>query len=410
MRLVFVNHAHPDIAHVSGMRLGYFAKEMARRGHQVVLLTCALPGSADVDPTGPRLSALLTTHDWAQPLVIAIPPIRRRALELIRQNRLPAPLRRALTLWQFVAHGGMFADWHKATDGAAAQLVKEFRPELVWGTFGNTTNLALAQRLARRAGCVWVMDIKDNWEAFVPAALRRWMARRFCDAAGITSNSQHHGQVASRWLGLHQSEVIYSGVAEAFFEGASDGGGGEGRDLLLVGSVYDDRWLSDYLAVVREWVGGLHAMERQAIRIVYVGSDARRVTGALNAGEPWPCAVKVMSQLSIAELAALARGAFANTFLSASFTFHHKLLELLVCGQPLICYPGISDESHALAARCSTSVAFCETPKQLRDGLTTAWSKRTNRKQEVSVPAWRWSDFAVNLESFFQRVVQERQA
>ena len=26
--------------------------------------------------------------------------------------------------------------------------------------------------------------------------------------------------VASRWLGLHQSEVIYSGVAEAFFEGA----------------------------------------------------------------------------------------------------------------------------------------------------------------------------------------------
>ena len=173
MRLVFVNHAHPDVPHVSGMRLAYFAREMACRGHQVVLLTCALPGSTAADPTGPSLTEQLKAHDWTRPMVVAIPPVRRRALDLIRHNRVPAIFRRPMTAWQFVIHGGMFADWHKAAECAIAQLSEEFRPDVVWGAFGNTTNLSIARQLARRARCPWVADIKDSWTAFVPRGLRR---------------------------------------------------------------------------------------------------------------------------------------------------------------------------------------------------------------------------------------------
>ena len=407
MRLVFVNHAHPDIAHVSGMRFGYFAKEMAKRGHRVVVLVCALPGLQHGDPAGPGLSAELTQHDWAEPLVIAVPPRRHLSLDLIRQNRLPTPLRRALTLWQFIAHGGVFNDWQAAAMSAAVQLADEFRPDLVWGTFGNTTNLTLAQTIARRARCVWLMDIKDNWKVFIPPALRRRMARRFNDAAGWTSNSRHHQQVAARWLEQPRSEVIYSGVAEEFFQRRTQASAAEKRDLLMVGSIYDDNRLRVYLDVVRKWLEELPSTDRQSVRFVYVGSDTSRVFEALKAS-PLPCSTQVFGQLSIAELAVITCGAFANSYLVSAFTFHQKLLELLVCGRPVICFPVESEESIIIATQASARFVPCGTAGELHDALAVTWAQRNNLYQDVRVPAWRWSDFAEGLEHFFQDCLQER--
>lgn len=408
MRLVFVNHAHPEIPHVSGMRTGYFAREMAQRGHRVVLLTCALPGSTTADPTGHDLAALLTRHDWRRPLVVAIPPIRRRSLELIRQDGLPGVLRRALTLWQFLAFGGVFADWHKAASGAIVQLAAEFKPDLAWATFGNTTNLAIAQQLGGRARCPWIMDIKDSWTAFIPRALRRPMAWRFRDAAGWTSNSRHHQDVASHWLASKRTEVIYSGVAEEFYCGPRHSPEPESRQLLLVGSIYDDARLMTYLAAVREWMEGLPDRERESVSFAYAGSDNERVVAALKA-IPLPCALQILTHRSIGEFAALARASFANSYLSASFGFHHKLLELLICGRPVICYPSERAESKALASQTGTMFASCDTEAALRGALASAWSSRESPAHSARTPPWRWADFAGNLEQFFLHCLQERQ-
>jgi hypothetical protein len=408
MRLVFVNHAHPDIRHVSGMRLGRFAQELARRGQQVALLTSALPGVATVDPSGPTLSKWLAGHDWRQPLVVAVPAVRRRTLELIRQNRVPGVLRRALTLWQFIAYGGVFADWQVAATRAAAQLAEEFRPEMVWGTFGNTTNLSIAQQLAHRAGCPWAMDIKDNWAAFTPGALRRPMAWRFRDASGWTSNSRHHQQVAQRWLRSFRTEVIYSGVADDFFERAAGAHEAERLRLLLVGGIYDDARLRSFLAAVRAWMAGLPPSERCSAVFTYAGSDSDRVIAALRV-VPIPCATHVHSQLTISDVAGLATASFATAYLRASFTFHQKLLELLVCGRPLICYPGESAESKALASETNTLFASCETEAEVGDALSAAWARRKEDVRGIRFPPWRWADFAESLESFLMRCVKERQ-
>lgn len=409
MRLVFVNHAHPNLSHVSGMRLGYFAVEMARRGHQVVLLTCALPASTAVDPTGPSLTEQLNAHDWTRPMVVAIPPVRRRALDLIRHNRVPAIVRRVMTAWQLVIHGGMFADWHKAAEGAIAQLSDEFRPDAVWGTFGNTTNLTIAQQLARHAGCPWVMDIKDNWTAFVPRLIRRPMAWRFRDAAGWTSNCRHHQEVAIRWFRQRPTEVIYSGVAEEFFGCADPSPDSERRQLLLLGSVYDDARLAAYLAAVREWMESLPPEERESALFIYAGTDDRRVADAVKRAA-LPCAVRILGHRSIGELARIARASFANTYLFASFTFHHKLLELLVCGRPVICFPAEHAEDRELASQTATMFESCDTAADLRGALAVAWATRRDEPGCARLPAWRWSDFAESLERFLERCRQERTA
>lgn len=408
MRLVFVNHAHPEIRHVSGMRLGRFAQELARRGHQVVLLTSAVPDAPSIDPAGPKLTAWLAGHDWNQPLVVAVPALRRRSLELIRQSRVPSVLRRALTLWQFVVHGGVFADWKAAADATSRQLAVEFRPDMVWGTFGNTTNLTMAQQLARRAGCPWAMDIKDNWTAFIPKALRCPMAWRFRDAAGWTSNSQHHRQVAMQWLPSTPTEVIYSGVADEFFERAAPARGNERPQLLLVGSVYDDVRLRKYLAAVREWIENLPPLEQTGLVFAYAGSDSERVEVALNEVR-LPCAIRVLGQIPISELARLAAVSFATSYLSASFTFHQKLLELLVCGRPLVCFPGESAESKVLALQTNTMFMSCETEVEVKESLIKAWERRKQDARGNQLPPWRWTDLAGTLEQFFMRCVQERQ-
>lgn len=407
MRLVFVNHAHPDTPHVSGMRVGNFAREMANRGHQVVVLTSPVEGSAMFGPERNDIGQSLTSHDWTRPLVVAVPPGRRWALEQIRHGTLPSALRRALTLSQFVAHGGVFADWHRAAIPAMNRLADAFKPDLIWGTFGNTTNLAIAQQIARRVGCPWVMDIKDSWTVFVPRILRRPLAWRFRDAAVRTGNSYFHQEIAQQWFARIPTTVIYSGVADEFFDSTECVSGSGRYQLLLVGSVYDGVRLRSYLKAVRTWLESISETERQSVTFAYAGSDSGHVHRALK-DISLPCQLHIMEQRDISDFALVARASFANSYLTASFTFHHKLLELLACGRPLICYPSERTESKMLASHSTTAFASCSSEGELRDALAAAWAIRRQPCAVGDPPPWRWGDFAVDLEKCFQNCLRER--
>jgi len=385
------------------MRLGYFAREMAKRGHHVVLLTCALPGTVPDTASDTVLSERLREHDWATPLVLAVQPRLTLILKLIRENRLPALARRALTLWQFLRHGGVFADWQIPALPVLADLAREFCPELVWATFGNTSNLFLARSLAQRAKCSWLMDIKDNWEVFVPFGLRRLIAWRVRGAAGWTTNAAAHAEIAARWLRQPNPLVVYSGVADDFYV--------EQRKsaalpvtLLLVGSTYSEDAVATYLIAVAGWLETLPKPDLARIRFVYAGSDTVRLNRALKV-TALPCKVEVLSNRSIRELAWLAQNAFANSYLRYATTFHHKLLELLVCGRPVICYPGEALESMRLVALTDTLFLPCDSIEDLRRSLAQAWDARSlGRKPNDQLP-WRWENFAGELEELFESTI-----
>lgn len=406
MRLVFVNNAHPEAPHVSGMRLSRFAREMATRGHQVLLLTGAPPGDRAGDASTVGLPNRMATHDWSEPMIVEVAPKPLWTLSAMRSGRLPAPLRRALTAWHFLAHGGVFTDWARAAGPVADIIAREFKPDLVWATFGNTSNLTVAQQVAKRAGCPWVMDVKDNWLAFVPAGLRRIMARRFGNASGVTFNAEHHRSIAVGWINPARSAIIYSGVAEPFYSERNAPKTASGTaTILLVGSTYSEEHLLTFLRTLKSWADKLVAAGKGRVGFHYAGTAQHRVEAAVESLGLSSISV-VQGQVSIKELAGLARSARAACYLWASFGFHHKLLELLVVGTPVIAYPGEHAESRMLAARCDTLFSPCSGREELEDAFEQAWRSACSAgAPQSSPPAWRWQDFAAGLETFFIEVV-----
>jgi len=399
VRLVFVNNAHPLTPHVSGMRLYQFAIAMARRGHQVVLLTGASPdGRAAVAD----LHASLIEHDWSRPLVVSVPPRADKWLDSIRSGRIPALLRRAMTAWQFIAHGGVFSDWTQAAMPIASRLATEFQPDLVWATFGNTSNLTLGQFLAGHARCPWVADVKDNWTAFVPAGLRRLMAFRFRGADGLTSNAEHHLNVAGNWLRQTRTAVIYSGVSDAFYtvRQARQQGARE-KFVLLVGSTYSTVALTQFISAFKRWRAS--AADRAHIRLHYAGSDASKVRAAIESAGLTGSAV-VHEQLALSKLAYQSRQAAAVCYLWAPFGFHHKLLELLVAGSPVISYPGEHAESQRLASSCVTPFFACKDVDQLMAAFDQTLTGNAVVVANEAPPSWRWSDFCEDLDVFLTEV------
>ena len=107
----------------------------------------------------------------------------------------------------------------------------------------------------------------------------------------------------------------------------------------------------------------------------------------------------------IEELARRAAQSFANCYLWAPFGFHHKLLELLVAGRPVLAFPGEHAESRELAAQCTTPFFACNNPDQLKAALQQAWATRGEDKLRGELaPPWRWDEFSEGLEAYFMEL------
>src|SRR5262245_8840428 len=243
MRLIFVNYSHPDVDHVAGTRLREFARAMARRSHQVVLVSAPLSGAAMI-PAPADVARALDRHDWAHPFHVACALAPARMLDAARNGRMPAPLRRAVSLWSLVLGDGPWHDWVAGSKPYWPLLTRQFRPDLVWSNFGSVSDLALAQGLARFAHVPWCADIKDNMRAFLPTGTRTLIARRFSDVAGLTANAQFH---ADRAVFGRPPAVVYSGVDDALLAVAQRPVPLDCFRIMLVGSIYSDDALAGYL-------------------------------------------------------------------------------------------------------------------------------------------------------------------
>ena len=370
LRAVFVNYAHPDLGHVSAMRGRYFAEAIARRGHQVVLLTPRLEeGGSDADLK--NLQAELVAHNWAEPFRIAIgsPAVRRQS----RVGRLAPALRRLETARSLLFGNGAQEDWVRSSRGRAKIIARAFRPQLVWTTFGSVSGLVLAQRIAHLAECPWVIDVKDSWSAFVPAGLRGPVARRFRDAAGLTANARHHLAIAQRW---HRQDgvVAYSGVAPEMMAQPARLAAEKKFRLTLVGSLYDEVLLSRFLAGLERWSAALPAADRENIEFCYAGGASSAVEAALR-GRALGIEARVLGPLPLHELGMLCQSSAVNCYLWASFGFHHKLLELIACARPVLSFPGEHDESVELARACGGELHSPTSEAALVAALEALWRK-----------------------------------
>lgn len=399
MRLVFVNHTHPQIPHVSAARFSNFARVMTKRGHEVILL-CG-PASSEVAESTTEWGAMkeFPPHKWKEPFIAAISAVEQSHS---RPQELPQALRRLRTLWNSSFGCGVQRNWVSQIKRVAPRIASDFRPDLIWGTFGTTSNLLASRYLASVCCCPWVVDIKDHWSLYLDHLSRHTVAYRIRDATAFTANSLVYQREAGRYLRQEKSTIVYSGVSPEFFERSfPDTSADETRDVVLIGSIYNRKLLETFLLTFKRWLTS--SCMGHAVRFVYAGSDYHAVSKVL-ANLNLSCRQDVWAQLPISELAKLCQHASVNCYLWADFGFHHKLLELLCCGKPVITFPGESEESKRLATQCGTPVFFCDSELSLLKAFSCAFNM-------VALPLqcpenWSWEGMAAGLEAFFFDVLQ----
>ncbi|MBT3238307.1 MAG: hypothetical protein HOL37_06425 [Rhodospirillaceae bacterium] len=397
-RAVFVNHTHPDEKHVSALRMASFARALSHKGHQIVLV-CETLG--DTDETITDLKASLAAHDFSSPFVLACRPTPTMLLARARIGKLPIGLRQMVLAGSYLLNSGVFTDWRNSARAHIPALTKEFRPDIVWGTFGNTDVWNIAQAIAGTASCPWVADIKDPWSRFLPSGLARLIAGRYRDAAHMTAFSDDHAEEASQFFSQTKT-TIYSGFEPCALSRPTDGP----FQMLLTGSVYDDRSLGILLDGLAMW------LRKQSINdavFAYAGNDIDRVERQIHRLDGL-ARVDLNPFMPMVELNDRQRLAHVNAYIhNPHCLFQHKTLELLAAGRPVISVPGEGNEAKKIARNIGGLLLTPSTPVT-PEAVADALAQTTNDTPVAdpdNLNAYSWPRQADKLETLFERIIGE---
>ncbi len=338
MNILLVNPVHPATAHVSAVRAWRFAQELSALGHRVLYLTGARTGSSQAP------ISLLASHDWSRPLLLAP---AEYSVDSSPPNRNGA-LRKIETAVRMLLDGGYQSAWLRAATQAV--LKSGFRPDVVWATFGKMEALFAARRIARELHAPWVLDLKDNWDLFVPKGMRRLMARRLQGWSAATANSPFTQAQAAGFSG-GSVDLVYSGVDDVFIMPAADSGPDPATFVVnLIGSLYFPERLSALFNGLQQWLGKLSAAERDRVALIYLGGDIE-MASACRTQSGLEAQIQMRGYLPVEDMAKACRLAALNMYVAYPGNFHHKLLELLACNRPVLAYPQESTAAQAIAAQ-----------------------------------------------------------
>ncbi|MHB8872442.1 MAG: glycosyltransferase [Myxococcaceae bacterium] len=397
MNILLINPVHPSTAHVSAVRADRFGNELAKLGHRVVLL-CAARDDDELRPRGE-----LRTHDWTHPYVLSTESASHPAAETGRS----AVLRKIETMSRMVMDGGYQSPWVRSAVSDMLSRVADFRPNVIWVTFGKMEAVVVARRLARRLEVPWVLDLKDNWEIYVPRGLRRVMAFRTRGWVALTANSEFTRDRARIWQ-RDEATVIYSGVDQVFFE--RDQPRLDDRFTInLVGGLYFVERVLGLLDGIGQWVDRLTAADRARVQVCYLGSDLARFEACIGMRRRG-FEARAIGYLSAGDLAPACRHAAVNAYVVHDGTFHHKLLELLACGRPLIAYPAERAESRRLALQVQGELLEPSDPEsvaQALDDVHRRWEARSCSAQDRSPELYSWTAQTRMLEELLTHVSKD---
>jgi hypothetical protein len=400
VRVVIVNHCHPETPHVCALRAREFAAALARRGHRIVLLTETLSQDAEAE-LQPALSDRLAMHDWRTPLRLACAPRGHAWLRRTRSGGFPAPLRKLTIAGYYGAVGTVFADWGRGAAPYLPILAASFRPQVVWATFGNTEALRIGRKLAVRAGCPWVLDVKDYWTAFITPPLRRPIGRRFADATAMTALSEGHVADSRGILPTRLTDtatVIYSGVPAALVAAGERQADINPERILLTGAIYETGWLDAILA------GVARASELcgVAFRIEYAGDQGMLVC-ARAARHPGLATPVDHGYLPLERLASLQHSALLNAFVrSGPAWFQHKVPELLAAGRPILCVTRADAETHDLCRRAGVPLHDGTTVEDIASAVAAVYRAPGTIPNRNTLADLTWDHRAETLESLLE--------
>jgi glycosyltransferase involved in cell wall biosynthesis len=405
VRAVFVNHCHPDTPHVCATRMREFAWAMARRGHQIILLTETLDGaSGNLSPDA--VAEEIRKHDFSSPYYLACPPSGVRAARMLRTGQLPWGVRQSVILWLFFRHHGVFTDWLEGVRQIRETLANEFKPDLVWGTFGNTDCWNISRDLAHQATCPWIADIKDPWQVFIPTLLRARLARQYADAALMTAFSNTHASAADVYFS-QEKRVIHSGVDPQPIARAEVYSGDDDIWISLTGSVYAPDNTSTLFSAIASWAARIDDNTRSKVTFHYAGAEAEAIEAQLGQLKTL-INTRIQGRLSQQDYFDLLKSCQLNFYITNKNTFHQKTLELLSMGRPVASFPAETDEALGIAKRYGSTLYSCSTASDVKCALDSVLSIPGTVDATTGMEAaYSWDALAGKLEDVFNAVIED---
>lgn len=296
MKILIVAFRFPPSNLIGAIRVGKLAHYLDRRGHEVRVLTTDIEEDRSLPLEIAREKVIYTQYrqrgDWVARLARLIsrrhpgapsgdapaPPVSGDRAN----DGLLSTLRRHY--YGLIHIPDLRADWMNTALPAGAQLLRKWRPDLLFASAPPFTGLILASRLSRRFGIPWVADFRDLWTDNPYYSFPAWRRpidhiherRTLRNASAIVTTSPFFAATLER---IHHKrvETVLNGYAAEDFPaiGAENRIPGPLR-ILYTGSIYRGyRDPSPLFAAVAMLDGEV----RRKIRIEFFGESNADIKG-----------------------------------------------------------------------------------------------------------------------------------
>jgi glycosyltransferase involved in cell wall biosynthesis len=227
LHVAIITFGYPPLAHVSGTRPSNLARELARLGHAVTVVTVDWSTRESPPPSSDGIHLLaIDPRPWFPGFSTTTPPFTTEPPFVG-----PAALRRARTLGRTL-RWGPYASWARAALRALLARHRASPVDVVWAIHGDDSSHEIAYRFAREAGVPWVADFKDPWDLFHKRAvvwLQELVTRRrlrtasalteTCQAQGDSDSARFHLPAHVLWTG-YEADVMERATPERLSEKA----------------------------------------------------------------------------------------------------------------------------------------------------------------------------------------------
>ena len=236
MRVLIVTFAFPPSNVIGAVRMGKLARYLDGRGHDVRVLTTDVFDDRSLPLEISQDRVIYTEYRkrryWLYRIVrsVRVCPAAAtggRASDASRQYGVPVrSLRQTLRRHYLglIHIPDMRADWISTAIPAGRQLMKKWKPDIIFASAPPHTGFIIAGRLARACKVPWVADFRDlwvdnpyysepGWRKAIDAILERRILR---GAAGLVTVSPIWAEQLRRRHGKDVT-VVYNGYAEEDF-------------------------------------------------------------------------------------------------------------------------------------------------------------------------------------------------